>query len=193
MMIEAATEILLFWFGEPSKTEYGTPRKVWFQKDETFDAVLCDRFLIWYERSADGSLQDWQEESHACLALILLLDQFPRNCFRNTPQAFATDPLARTVANYGISQGYDQILLPAQRWFFYLPFEHSESMADQRRSLQLWEQLRSDPASLSAIDFAYRHADVIQRFGRFPHRNKILGRVNTLEEVEFLKQADSRF
>jgi uncharacterized protein (DUF924 family) len=193
MISEHATEILEFWFGNPQAADYGKSRSVWFQKDEAFDQLLRDRFLPLYQQAAAGLLEFWQGDAQSCLALMILLDQFPRNLFRNTSQAFATDPQALTTAKYAIAQGYDQSLLPVQRWFIYLPFEHSESREEQARSLQLWEQLREDPDSASAIDYAHRHADVIQRFGRFPHRNQILGRPGTVEELEFLKQPGSGF
>jgi uncharacterized protein (DUF924 family) len=193
MISEHATEILEFWFGHPDAVDYGKSRSVWFQKEDNFDQLLRDRFLTLYEQAAAGLLELWKEDAQSCLALIILLDQLPRNLFRNTPRAFATDSQALATAKYAIAQGYDQLLLPVQRWFIYLPFEHSESREEQARSLQLWEQLRDDPESVSAIDFARRHAEVIQRFGRFPHRNQILGRPGTAEELEFLKQPGSSF
>jgi uncharacterized protein (DUF924 family) len=193
MISKHATEILEFWFGDPEAVDYGKSRSVWFQKDEAFDQLLRDRFFSLYEQAAAGVLEQWKEDAQSCLALIILLDQLPRNLFRNTPKVFATDSQALATAKYAIAQRYDQSLLPVQRWFIYLPFEHSESKEEQARSLQLWEQLRGDPDSDSAIDYARRHAEVIQRFGRFPHRNSILGRLSTLEEIEFLKQPGSSF
>lgn len=193
MTAEQATEILEFWFGDPEAADYGKSRAVWFRKDDAFDQILHNRFLRLYEKAAAGLLAHWQADAQSCLALIILLDQFPRNLFRNTPQAFATDLQALATAKYALAQGYDQSLLPVQRWFIYLPFEHSESREEQARSLQLWEQLRGDPESISALDYAYRHTEVIQRFGRFPHRNQILGRPSTEEELEFLKQPGSSF
>lgn len=193
MTSKDAIEILEFWFGHPQAADYGRFRSVWFQKDAGFDQLLRDRFFSLYEQAASGLLEPWREDAQSCLALIILLDQLPRNLFRNTPRAFATDSQALATAKYAIAQGYDQLLLPVQRWFIYLPFEHSESKEEQARSLQLWEQLRGDPESVSAIDFARRHAEVIQRFGRFPHRNQILGRSSTAKELEFLKQPGSSF
>jgi uncharacterized protein (DUF924 family) len=193
MTSQYATEILEFWFGNPQAVDYGKPRSVWFQKDDNFDQLLRDHFLFLYEQAAAGLLESWKEDDQSCLALIILLDQLPRNLFRNTLKAFATDPQALATAKYALAHGYNQALLPVQRWFIYLPFEHSELKEEQARSLQLWEQLRGDPDSISAIDYAHRHAEVIQRFGRFPHRNSILGRLSTLEEIEFLKQPGSSF
>ncbi len=186
-------EILKFWFGDPASPEYGQSRPEWFKKDPQFDQTIEKQFLPVYEQAAAGQLQAWQGSPLTCLALILVLDQFPRNMFRGTPRAFATDPLAVQAAQQAVAQGFDQQLLPVQRWFVYLPFEHSEDLADQRRSMELFEQLQSDPASQSAIDYARRHLEVIERFGRFPHRNVILGRPSTPEELEFLQQPGSSF
>jgi uncharacterized protein (DUF924 family) len=125
--------------------------------------------------------------------LILLLDQFPRNIFRNTPQAFATDTQALTFAKKAIQQGFDQQLIPVQRWFFYLPFEHSENMTDQETSVQLFSQLTTDLSSQSTRQYAYQHLEIIKRFGRFPHRNSILNRPSTPEEILFLLETNSSF
>lgn len=143
--------------------------------------------------AARDELEEWTTQPLGCLALIILLDQFPRNMFRGTPQAFATDPLALAVAQHTIAQGWDQQMLPVQRWFIYLPFEHSEDLACQQRSLELWQQLASDSESQSAIAYAQKHYDVIQQFGRFPHRNAILGRMSTPKEEAFLQRPGSAF
>jgi len=127
------------------------------------------------------------------LALILILDQFPRNLFRGQPQTFATDEKALTVANDAINQKFDQQLLSVQRAFIYLPFEHSENLADQSRSVELFTPLKDDPNTASMFDYAIAHANIIQKFGRFPHRNTILGRPSTPEELEFLTQPNSSF
>ncbi len=189
----APEEILKFWFGDPAGSEYGQSRPEWFKKDPEFDQTIEKQFLPVYEQAAAGRLQAWQGSLFSCLALILVLDQFPRNMFRGTPRAFATDPLALQAAQQAVAQRFDQQLLPVQRWFVYLPFEHSEDLADQQRSMELFEQLQPDPASQSAIDYARRHLEIIQRFGRFPHRNAILGRPSTPEEQEFLQQPGSSF
>jgi len=186
-------EILAFWFGKPEDSEYGKPRQAWFTKDVAFDEEVRSRFLDEYHQAAMGQLNHWQESPDSCLALILLLDQFPRNMFRGQPQAFATDSQALAVAQYAVSQGFDQQLLPVQRWFIYLPFEHSENLTHQRQCVELFSTLKHDPDSASTIDYAYRHLQVIERFGRFPHRNPILGRESTPEEVVFLKQPGSSF
>ncbi|WP_017315225.1 DUF924 family protein [Mastigocladopsis repens] len=188
-----AKEILEFWFGSPNEPDYGKPKPFWFSKKPEFDEELQIRFLTDYQKAAAGYLDDWINSSNSCLALILLLDQFPRNMFRDTPQAFATDWEALSAAQHAIALGYDQKLLPVQRWFIYLPFEHSENLEHQRQAVRLFQQLSNDPESTSCIDYAMRHMQVIQRFGRFPHRNEILGRVSTSEEKEFLKQTGSSF
>jgi uncharacterized protein (DUF924 family) len=187
------TEILDFWFGHPHDPDYGKERQLWFKKDPEFDQEIKTRFLEPYTQAAAGELDHWQTTPAGCLALILLLDQFPRNMFRGQPQAFATDDQALAIAEHAVNQGFDQQLLPVQRWFIYLPFEHSENLADQQQALDLFSTLRDDPQSESTINYAQRHFEVIQRFGRFPHRNAILGRVNTPEEEAFLQTRGSSF
>ena len=186
-------KVLTFWFGEREHPEYGKPRQEWFQKNPAFDQEIRNNFLTDYQLAAQDKLDEWQEVSRSCLALILLLDQFTRNLFRGQPQAFATDPKALNVAKYAIKQKYDQQMIPVERWFIYLPFEHSENLADQSQAVELMSQLKNDPDSASSIEYAIRHFEVIKRFGRFPHRNVILGRESTPEEVEFLKQPGSSF
>ncbi|MBW4585796.1 DUF924 domain-containing protein [Aetokthonos hydrillicola Thurmond2011] len=188
-----AKEILDFWFGQPQEAGYGKPKAFWFSKKPEFDEQVRTLFLKHYQKAAEGYLDDWIDFPNTCLALILLLDQFPRNIFRGTPEAFATDWEALSAAQHAIAQGYDQELLPVQRWFLYLPFEHSENLDDQRKAVQLFQQLSDDPDSASSIEYAIHHMEVIERFGRFPHRNEILGRVSTPEEEEFLEQSGSRF
>ena len=184
-------EILNFWFGTDPE-DYGKPRQAWFVKKPQFDQAVRSHLAV-YQQAAAGKLDHWQDSPPSCLALILLLDQFPRNLFRRQPQAFASDPQALKFAKHAVAQGFDQQLLPVQRWFIYLPFEHSENLTDQRRCVELFSTLRNDPKSAEAIDYAERHLKVIERFGRFPHRNQILGRENTPEEAEFLKQPGSSF
>lgn len=186
--------ILDFWFGPVSDPKYGQPRQVWFVKDPQFDLQIQERFGGIHQQAARGELQTWQEDPWPCLALIILLDQFSRNLFRGQPQAFASDPLALAAAQQGIDRGFESSFLPVQRWFLYLPFEHSEDLNHQLRSVQLFETLdQSDPEQAKSLTYARRHLEVIQRFGRFPHRNLILGRPSTAEEIEFLHQPGSRF
>ena len=186
-------EILDFWFGSPKSVDYGKERSFWFTKNPEFDRELSDRFLLDYEQAARGELDYLQDSPLGCLTLVLLLDQFGRNMFRGTPKSFATDAKALSVAKSAVAQGCDRALLPVQRWFIYLPFEHSENLADQERCVELFATLSNHPESANTIEYALRHKAVIERFGRFPHRNKILGRVNTTAETEFLKQPGSSF
>ncbi|MBD1891889.1 DUF924 family protein [Coleofasciculus sp. FACHB-SPT9] len=186
-------EILNFWFGKPDEAGYGKPRKVWFTKKPQFDEEIRTRFLGDYELAAAGQLNPWKESPQSCLALILLLDQFPRNLFRGSAQAFATDSLAMSAAQHAVANGFDRELLPVQRCFFYLPFEHSENLEHQRQSVELFQQLGDDPDCIDYISYAVRHFEVIERFGRFPHRNQILGRETTTQEAEFLQQPGSSF
>ena len=187
-------EILDFWFGEPESLGYGKPRKEWFVKNSDFDRDICDRFSKTYEKALSlDPLNQYLETPLDYLAIILLFDQFPRQMFRATPQAFATDAKALELSQVAVDKDFDQLLLPVQRWFIYLPFEHSENLAHQHRAVQLFTTLADDPDSASTIDYAKRHLAVIERFGRFPHRNAILGRESTPKETEFLKQPGSSF
>jgi uncharacterized protein (DUF924 family) len=184
--------LLTFWFGRGT-AEYLRPRAAWFTKDATFDAEVRARFLPDWDRASRGELAAWADEPARCLAYIILCDQVPRNVFRGDAKAFSTDPLARDAARRAVDRGDDRTLAPVQRWFVYLPFEHSESLDDQRTAVALFEQLRDDPASAVAIDYARRHLEIIERFGRFPHRNAALGRASTPEEEAFLLTPGSSF
>jgi uncharacterized protein (DUF924 family) len=172
-------EVLSFW------REAG-PEK-WFSKDESFDQVCRDRFLPTYEAAARGDLNEWELTPEGALAVILLLDQLPRNMFRGQRETYKTDPVALMAADRAIERGFDGQVEPEFRRFFYLPFMHSESLADQERSVILNEALGED-----SIKWARHHHDIIARFGRFPHRNAILGRESTPEEEAFLKENDFR-
>lgn len=185
--------ILEFWFGKVGDVDYGKSRRIWFTKDLAFDQQVKNQFFTDYELAAAGSLDIWQDSPLSCLALIILLDQFPRNIFRGLPEAFATDYKAVIAAQSAVEKGFDKQVLPVQSWFFYLPLEHSENLQHQRRCVELFQRLKDDPNSAFAIDYAIRHLEIIERFGRFPHRNAILGRQNTPEEEEFLKQPGSGF
>jgi uncharacterized protein (DUF924 family) len=173
--IKSANDILAFW------TEAGPDK--WYKKDEAFDAAIRDTFLATYEAAADGRLSDWQKEPDSALALVILLDQFPRNMFRGSARAFAADPLARDVADSAISQGYDKAVGKELRAFFYLPFMHSEEIEDQEYCIELCRALGDE----ENVKYAEIHAEIIRRFGRFPHRNPVLGRDTTPEEQAFLE------
>lgn len=190
----AVQSVLRFWFGAAGETSYQERRKFWFGKQPELDAAIREQFRSLYEQAASGELQDWSQSPEGCLALILLLDQFSRNMFRDSPQAFATDAQALALAQQAVAAGFDQALTPLQRIFLYLPFEHSERLADQTHSVELFERLYQRAPELSDVwDYAQRHQAVIEQFGRFPHRNAILGRDTTAEEAEFLQQPGSRF
>ena len=195
-------EVLHFWFGacgadgalDPAK------RKMWFGSGNRHDAEIRERFGALHASASRGELDaGWAATPPGRLALIVVLDQFSRHVHRGAPGAFAQDPAAQRLASAGVDSGADRALIPAQRCFFYLPFEHAEDMELQQLSVRCFEQLARDVAPAhrgeydSFADYARRHRDVIARFGRFPHRNAILGRASTAEEVEFLKQPGSAF
>jgi uncharacterized protein (DUF924 family) len=186
-------EVLDFWFGPAGAPEFGKPREAWFRKSDEFDDAIRTRFFDLHRQAADGQMQPWQAAPGSLLALILVLDQFPRNLFRRSRRAFATDSQALAAAQIAVARGHDRVLLPVQRWFVYLPFEHAEDLAMQRQGVELFEGLRSDPDSAGNLDYARRHCEIIARFGRFPHRNAVLGRISTPEEIEFLKLPGSGF
>jgi uncharacterized protein (DUF924 family) len=188
-----AREVLDFWFGAPESAEYGKPREAWFKKDAGFDRQLRDRFSRLHAAAAAGELDGWTATPRGSLALIVLLDQFSRNMFRDTPQAFAFDSRALGVAQNAVAAGFDQALLPVERMFLYLPFEHSEHPDHQDRCVELFERLQTFPEMAAPIDYARRHREVIARFGRFPHRNRILGRPSTPEEEDYLSRPGSGF
>ena len=187
----SGTEVLQFWFGPPGVR--GKSDKRWFVKDEAFDREVRSRFLGLHEDAAAGRLAHLKETADGCLALIVALDQFPRNMFRGTARAFATDALALQAARHALGRGFDRGMLAVERLFFYLPFEHSEVLADQELACELTRPLDALEPALEAYRYALAHRDIIRRFGRFPHRNAILGRPSTPEELEFLKGPGSSF
>ena len=186
--------VLEFWFLPADHAGHGAYRPEWFRKDDAFDAAIRQRFGAAVEAALSGTPAEGSDEAQ--LARILLLDQFTRNIYRGTPRAFAGDAQALQVAESLVAAGRDKNLTPWQRWFAYLPFEHGESLLDQERSVALFSALAREmkhEAFDSARDYAQRHQQVIARFGRFPHRNAILGRESTAAELEFLKQPGSWF
>jgi uncharacterized protein (DUF924 family) len=186
-------QVLEFWFGALDSSEFGRNRKCWFEKSAAFDALVRDRFLETYERASGGELDGWRERPFAALALVVVLDQFPRNMFRGTPRAFASDPAALAVAKAIVARRFDEALVPVQRVFAYLPFEHAEDVGAQREALALFARLSGDPTTSGTLGWAMRHYAVIARFGRFPHRNAILARESTPEEQAFLARPGSSF
>lgn len=188
----SASEVLSFWFGEPGSAEYLQPRALWFTKSEATDRLIAERFGPMVERALLGQHDDWAATPRGALALVLLLDQFTRNIFRETPRAFAGDPRALALATRLVDTSRDMTLAPVERWFVYMPLEHSERLLDQFESVRLFERLAADGLD-APLEWARRHFDVIKRFGRFPHRNAILGRASTPAELEFLSQPGSSF
>ncbi len=192
-----ARDVLAFWFGGAATPAEASAR--WFGRDDAFDAAIRARFAALREEAVAGHLDAWLADAHGRLALILLVDQFSRNLFRGDPRAFEHDPLARRWSVEGIAAGQDLELEPIERVFFYLPLEHSEALADQRRSVTLFTALRDDaPADRRDefevfLDYARRHHDVIAQHGRFPHRNAVLGRMSTAEEAAYLAQPGAGF
>ncbi len=186
-------EVIEFWFGVPGQPGYAEPRDEWFEKSTDFDAEVRERFLGTWVAGGKRELVHWLEAPDSALALVIVLDQFPRNMFRSSAKAYITDAHALKAATHIVDQGWDTGMKPAQRWFVYLPFEHSESLAAQERSMALFRGLANDKGSRAAIEFAKRHYEIIARFGRFPHRNAVLGRDSTPEEIEFLRQPGSGF
>ena len=174
MSAVTAAEIVSFW-------RQAGPDK-WFEKDEAFDRTVRSKYLAVHEAAARGELADWEDSAEGALALIILLDQFPRNMFRGSPHAFATDPLARAVADRAIARGFDRAGDETLRLFFYMPFMHSETLADQERCMRLFAALGHEGQTRYAAD----HRDIIAKFGRFPHRNRMIGRATTAAEQEFL-------
>lgn len=192
-----ATALRAFWFGAEGSGEFGRVRGIWFEKNAAFDD-LCREFHNDYERAARGEYDSLMDTPAGAVALVVLLDQLPRNMFRGTGQAFATDVKARAVAAHAVDTGFDKRVSPVERMFLYLPFEHSESLADQHRSVALFESLPVTPGFPAldrdnTVDFARRHLAVVERFGRFPHRNAALGRASTPEELAFLAGPNSSF
>lgn len=192
-MAPDARSVLDFWFGAKGSTAAGTRRPEWFQKSDEFDATIRERFLATYEEAAAGRLRLWETAPRMLLALIIVLDQFPRNMFRGSARAFATDPLALAAAERMVQRGWDATLTPLERSFAYLPFEHAENHAAQERSMQLFGLLAQDQAHADLLEWARKHYVIIERFGRFPHRNAVLGRASTPEEIDFLRQPGSSF
>lgn len=188
----SASEVLSFWFGEPGSADYLRPRALWFTKSDATDRLIAERFGPVIERALAGEHDDWAATPRGALALVIVLDQFTRNVFRGTPRAFAGDPRALAIATRLVDTSRDLALAPVERWFVYMPLEHSERLLDQYESVRLFERLAADGLD-APLDWARRHFEVVRRFGRFPHRNAILSRESTSEEIEFLKQPGSGF
>lgn len=186
---ELARRVRDFWFGEQGSETYGSSRKEWFVKNPDFDNDIREKFGADVDTALEGGFRGLIENQMDALALIILLDQFPRNLFRDTARMFAGDNRALSYAKKAVRMGFDQNLAKPQQMFFYMPFEHSESLDDQLRCMDLFKAANND----DMLKWAVAHHDIIARFGRFPHRNEALGRTSTDEETAFLKEPDSSF
>lgn len=194
-MPSTARAVLEFWFGLPGTPEWNGARREWFANSDAFDATIVERFLPVWQRAHDGEADDWSVTPEGACARIVLLDQFPRNMFRGDSRSFATDGRALALARSMLEKGWDkQLPTPWHRTFCYLPFEHAESLSDQDISVRETMALREDTrGKVDVVEWAVKHRDIIARFGRFPHRNAVLGRKSTRDEEAFLEQPGSRF
>ena len=191
--MEFPQDVLNFWLGPRDAPDFGDRRSIWFESTEEEDLEIRDRFLATYEQVARGDLAEHEDYAEGCLALIITLDQFPRNMFRATARSFDQDQRALACARFAMERGFDAGFPQLIKIFFYLPFEHSEVLEDQQRCMELIHALPDYEDKPRNLKFAGRHLEIIERFGRFPHRNEILGRDSTPEEIEFLKEPDSSF
>ena len=188
-----AAQVLAFWFGEPGSPERGRSRREWFAKDADLDAQIRRRFLALHASAALGECDRWAGEPPGLLALIVVLDQFSRNLYRDDPRAFAQDERALSAARLMVERRWDESLLPVERLFAYLPFEHAEDLAEQDRCVALMGALEAFEETRGMVTWAEKHRVIVRRFGRFPHRNEALGRESTPEETAFLQEPGSRF
>jgi uncharacterized protein (DUF924 family) len=197
--VVSAEEVLAFWFGEEQNTPGPQRLRFWFGGEPATDRLIHERFALTVEAALAGACRSWPATPPGALALILLLDQFPRNIFRQSPRAYAGDAQALALCCQGLADGQDRQLSLTERAFFYLPLEHAEDLRMQERSVEVFESLLSASppewreVGQGFLDYAIRHRDIIARFGRFPHRNEVLGRPSTPEEAAFLKEPGSSF
>ena len=185
-------EVLDFWFGAPDDPDFGKTRPLWFTKSDATDELLRDRFGPTVESALRGEIEGWAQTPRGALASIIVFDQFTRNVYRDTPRSFGGDGQALRLASGLVDRDDARSLAPVERWFAYMPFEHSEFLNAQLESVRLFQQLAKE-GLLEPLPWAIKHCEVIERFGRFPHRNAVLGRESTAEEIEFLKEQGSRF
>lgn len=200
-MSDRIETILDFWFGELDEHGCADPnhRERWWQKSDEFDRSIRDEFLQDYEAIVAGEREAWRSTPRGALATVIVLDQFSRNMFRNTPEMYAADELAREICCEGLDEGFDDALAFDERVFYYMPLQHSESVDDHARCREVFTRLRDEAPEELAIDadryldYARQHRVIVERFGRYPHRNALLGRASTEEEIAFLKEPDSSF
>jgi uncharacterized protein (DUF924 family) len=186
-------DVLAFWFGRPGTPEHGTTRRAWFTKSATFDEEIRRRFGALNDAAVAGGLAEWEAAPRSTLALIIVLDQFSRNLHRDSPRAFAGDGRALALARRLVADGTDKTFSPLERQFVYMPFEHAERLDAQEESLRLFRALETESGLRELVRWAAAHHRIIARFGRFPHRNAVLGRTSTPEETAFLAEPDSSF
>ena len=182
-----------YWFGDPAADGHGEVREFWFASTADTDRELQERFQDMYHRAAEGGFQDWKSDARSWVALIVLLDQVPRNIFRGNGQSFAADPVALATAKELVASPLHAELSTVEKLFAYLPFEHSENIADQLKSVVLFEDIDEHQNKAEWIDFAILHKDIVEKFGRFPHRNAMLGRETTPEEKAWLQSSGQHF
>ena len=187
------SEVYEFWFGAPGSDTHGKVRDFWFGGGPETDAEIIERFSQTHEDAISGRLESWTTEPRGAVSLILVLDQFPRNMFRGDARSFASDHLALVNAKKLLNSPAHDALMTVEKMFAYLPFEHSENIDDQEKSVALFQAIDPHDDKDEWIDFAIQHRDIIQRFGRFPHRNPIIGRQSTPEEERWLEESDQRF
>jgi uncharacterized protein (DUF924 family) len=200
-MSDRIEDVLDFWFGEVNELGCSSPahRRRWWRKSDAFDEAIGSQFLGDYEAIVAGDRDAWRNTPRGALATLIVLDQFSRNMFRATPSMFAADELAREVCHEGLDADFDAELAFDERLFFYLPLAHSEDMTDHHRSMECLNRLVDSCAeslegdAKNYLEFAERHKAIVERFGRYPHRNETLSRASTPEEIEFLEEPDSSF
>jgi uncharacterized protein (DUF924 family) len=190
---EERRALLDFWFGAPGEPGCDEPRSIWFKSDAAFDATLGKRFGGLHQRAASGRLDHWARWPEGALALVLLLDQVPRNLYRGTARAFSCDAKARALTRQAVARRFDADLPPVRRLFLYLPLEHSEDPADQDEACRLFAAMPEAERRADWLKSALHHQAVIARFGRFPHRNRALGRASSAAEEDFLREPGSSF
>ena len=183
-MRDTKLEVIRFWFEESQPQQ-------WFQKNESYDQEISERFMVTYDMAKKDLCADWTKDADGVLALCLVLDQFPRNMFRGTAKAFETDEKALLISKEALHRGFDSVLSPVKRKFIYMPFMHSENIEEQKRCVSLFDAMKDDDPM--SYEYAVKHMEVIEKFGRFPHRNAVLGRESSEEELNYLKLPGAGF
>jgi len=186
LKIYEPSEVIDYWFGTPGSPERGQRRDIWFKDGRSIDDEIRDQFLPLHEEAASGGRNLWREDPRSCLALIIVLDQFPRHMFRDGPLAYATDPQALETAKHALNAQFDCDRPLLELNFFYLPFSHAEDLSAQHRGVELRRAIPEHEEKAKSVERAIEHMEIVARFGRFPHRNEILGRESTPEEISFL-------